>query len=386
MNNPLTHGSFKLKSKPFPLSIVVCMIIAVLVSACQPATGPSTMPAGAMSVKTLPATQVPPATAESTRVPPKLPDGLQSAQLNPLDAPRAYIKDACRYLRARWDARNAVPGTVVMIVMLNSINKGIVPESSDAITVRDFARMMEELHKQQFQAIDTGQLAGFLEDNAMIPPRSVVLLQDGRRFAENFNKHFRPYWEMWNWPVVNAWEALADTTETLWDENVALENEGWVDHQVYGFPVTSDIDNFSDQNLMIEFQKPRTAFRERFEKDPIAIVWPGGFGIHSAQIARQTGYRLGFTHNARGPVMFNWVPLADKTDNLRPSYTPEAAVNDPLMTLPRYWPYQVHDALDSVRVIGNEAAAYAEQNKAVELEYYDIVCAPTYGAIPGLAP
>jgi hypothetical protein len=26
--------------------------------------------------------------------------------------------------------------------------------------------------------------------------------------------------------------------------------------------------------------------------------------------------------------------------------------------------------------------AYAEQNKEVELEYYDIVCAPTYGPIP----
>jgi len=37
--------------------------------------------------------------------------------------------------------------------------------------------------------------------------------------------------------------------------------------------------------------------------------------------------------------------------------------------------------LDAIRVMGNEAAAYTEQNKAVELEYYDIVCAPTYGPI-----
>jgi hypothetical protein len=41
---------------------------------------------------------------------------------------------------------------------------------------------------------------------------------------------------------------------------------------------------------------------------------------------------------------------------------------------------------DTVRIMGNEAAAYAEQNKAVELEYYDIVCAPTLGPIPALAP
>jgi hypothetical protein len=43
----------------------------------------------------------------------------------------------------------------------------------------------------------------------------------------------------------------------------------------------------------------------------------------------------------------------------------------------------VVESLDRVRLTGKEAAAYAEQNKKVELEYYDIVCAPTYGPIPG---
>jgi hypothetical protein len=52
------------------------------------------------------------------------------------------------------------------------------------------------------------------------------------------------------------------------------------------------------------------------------------------------------------------------------------------MTLPRYWPSQVIPILDQTRNTGQEAAAYAEQNKAVELEYYDIVCSPTYGPIP----
>jgi hypothetical protein len=35
-----------------------------------------------------------------------------------------------------------------------------------------------------------------------------------------------------------------------------------------------------------------------------------------------------------------------------------------------------------VRNIGQEAAAYAEQNKTAELEYYDIMCAPTLGTLP----
>jgi hypothetical protein len=34
-----------------------------------------------------------------------------------------------------------------------------------------------------------------------------------------------------------------------------------------------------------------------------------------------------------------------------------------------------------VRNISDEAVAYAEKNKAIELEYYDIVCAPTYGTL-----
>ncbi len=52
------------------------------------------------------------------------------------------------------------------------------------------------------------------------------------------------------------------------------------------------------------------------------------------------------------------------------------------MTLPRYWDTDVRSHLDDIRTIGKDAAAYAEQNKATELEYYDIMCAPTLGPIP----
>jgi hypothetical protein len=87
-------------------------------------------------------------------------------------------------------------------------------------------------------------------------------------------------------------------------------------------------------------------------------------------------YHLGFTPNARGPLMFNWIPLADDFDPERPAFVPEGGIGDPLMTLPRYWPYQVYKVLDSVRVTGKQAAAYAEQNREIELEYYDIMCTP----------
>ena len=211
----------------------------------------------------------------------------------------------------------------------------------------------------------------------------MVLIQDNRRYADNFNKHFRSYWDIWGWPVVNAWDNGAASTDTLWNENIALEQEGWVDHQVYGPPVDPNTaDNLSDNYFMLELQKQITTFQAHFNKSPTAIVWPNGFATRPVQIARQLGYRLGFTENARGPVMFNWVPLAENVDNMRPSYPPEGSVNDPLMTLPRYTPFQVHDALDTVRVVGQDAADYANQNKAAEMEYYDIVCAPTDGPIP----
>jgi hypothetical protein len=52
------------------------------------------------------------------------------------------------------------------------------------------------------------------------------------------------------------------------------------------------------------------------------------------------------------------------------------------MTLPRYWDTDARAHLDTLRVFGNQALAYEQQNKATELEYYDIMCAPKYGPMP----
>ncbi len=85
--------------------------------------------------------------------------------------------------------------------------------------------------------------------------------------------------------------------------------------------------------------------------------------------------------------MFNWVPLADVKDPQRPSWSPpgsipEGTVHDPLMVLPRYWDTDAIRHLSAVMQIGQDAAAYAQANKAAELEYYDILCAPIDGKIP----
>ena len=368
--------------RPALLSILI--LATFILAACKPAQTPTSMP---QADPTRPPTRTPVPTATIVRTPPVLPEIFQSTQLNPIDTPRTYIRDSCQYLKDKWDANHAKPGTTVMVILFQSITKRKV-ESSDGITVENFDILMTNLKEQGFEAINTQQLADFLYHNENIPWRSVLLIQDGRHRADNFNGNFRTYWQNWSWPVVNAWTSLPSTSDALWQENIALEKEGWVDHQAYG--VTIDVglsDKSSDESLQKELKGSITAFEKNFDKKPIAFIWPiGSFGKRPVEAARELGYQLGFTMNTRGPVMYNWVPLADIEELDRPSYSPEGKINDPLMTLPRYLASQALRNIDKVRVIGEEAAAFAEQNKQTELEYYDIVCAPQFGSIPAVAP
>lgn len=326
-------------------------------------------------------TPLPPATA--IRTPPALPTTFAANQLNPLDTPHTYIEDTCQYLHDKWDPENAAPGTVVMVIMFHGITQEKATRVHD-ISKQDFKQLMNDLKEQGFEAINATQLADFLDHNAKIPARSVVLIVDDRHRAESFNEHFRPYYEQWGWQVLNGWISAFGAEDAFLQENVALANEGWVDYQSHGFIHNENMtDSSTDEFLKQELQGSKENLQTHFHKTPLAIIWPGGnFGVRPVQAARQYGYRVGFTINPRGPVMYNWVPLADQKDPARPIYLEEGYVKDPRLVLPRYWPYQVQANLDLVRTIGNEAAAYAEQNKATELEYYDIMCAPTYGAIP----
>lgn len=331
------------------------------------------------------ATQTPPVVPTAIRTPPALPAAFTSPALNPLDTPHSYIQDSCQYLHDKWASTNSPPGTIALVIMFHSIEKG-VESASDPKNIGggDFRRLMNALHDMGFQAIDAGQLADFLDRNALIPQRSVVLIQDDRHSASNYTDWFLPYWEQWQWPVINGWINALGGADPVLAENVVLAQEGWVDHQAHG--VVHNIpmsDSSTDEYLTGELQGSITNMQEHFGKTPIAIIWPGGgFGLRPVQFARKLGYRLGFTVNPRGPIMYNWIPLADQIDPGRPISIPEGPVNDPRMVLPRYWPTQVLGNLDAIRVTSEQAAGYAEQNKATELEYYDIVCASSLGPIP----
>lgn len=320
------------------------------------------------------------------RTPPALPGVFSSSILNPLDTPRTYQTDSCAFLKAKWTPGNAAPGTVLMTIMFHGIAKGDVSPGTNGVyhdmSMSDFKRLMKDLKDQGFEAITMQQAADFLYTNSYIPPRSVLLIVDDRKYRESFDNTFREYYQNWGWKVVNSYITL-DERPDLWAENAALESEGWVDHQAHGYVHNINITTDSSEAfIQQEMGKPFEMFARYFNKTPIAYIWPGGsFTPRAAQIGRELGYKLGFTVNPRGPVMFNWVPLAENADPMRPSFLPEGETADPLMTLPRYWSPDARNHLDEVRQIGQQAAAYAEANRAVELDYYNIVCAPSYGEL-----
>ncbi len=65
------------------------------------------------------------------------------------------------------------------------VAEDIVP-TADQITESGFREMIGALMNKEFEAITTVQLADFLENNAKIPPRSVLLIADDRHHKPVF--------------------------------------------------------------------------------------------------------------------------------------------------------------------------------------------------------
>ena len=66
-------------------------------------------------------------------------------------------------------------------------------------------------------------------------------------------------------------------------------------------------------------KKYTDGLEELYNKAPIAITGPVEPGENFIQTAHNQGLRLGFIANTRGPVMYNWIPLATmQTQNGHP--------------------------------------------------------------------
>ena len=383
-------------SLSFRFVLLTVGLLTILLNACQP-QAPTVNPDAAMTQAvqtafaaiqrtkvTATPTKTPLPTPTILQTPPALPAQFTTTALNALDTPHTYINDSCQYLKAKWTSTNAVPGTIVVTIMFHSITKGTVTDPSQ-ISVHDFSQLMNSLHSQNFTAINMQQMMDFMYNNAKIPQRSALLIQDDRKTAQNFTDHFLPYYNQWKWQVTNGWISAFGGTDPVLAENVALSQKGWISYQAHGatsphIPIDS---SWTDDMIMHDLQGSMNVITQYFGKAPIAYIWPGGgFNPHAVQLARQVGYKLGFTINPRGPVMFNWVPLGDQVDPQRPLLIAEGPASDPLMTLPRIWDTDAQAHLGTFTAIGDATAAYAHQNKAVEMQYYNIVCAAKDGPIP----
>ncbi|HEX2981196.1 MAG TPA: hypothetical protein VHO48_13085, partial [Anaerolineaceae bacterium] len=149
-------------------------------------------------------TPVPP-TATPVRTPPALPAVFTTGLLNSKDIPHTYIEDSCQFLKNRWDPSKSEPGTVVMPIMFHSIIKGEVVKDNQ-INAETMRQLMHDLLDQGFETITAAQLADFMETNAKIPKRSMILIVDDRHYAEYFYDHFVPFLsQKAGSTVTNAW-------------------------------------------------------------------------------------------------------------------------------------------------------------------------------------
>jgi hypothetical protein len=307
------------------------------------------------------ATIIPSATATPGALP------VFQTRLQPDVTAVGYIDNPCLVLAARWSPQNSPPGTIVVPVMIHSIAKpGSTITDSSTISEEYFLRFIEHAHQLGFETITTAQLVDFLQKNAKIPARSMMLIVDDRKRAEFFDTYFVPYIKKYNWTVTNAWIANPDTPAYLWKENEQFAPSGVVDFQAHGVVHNVPIDDsVTKEYVHQEIFGPIQPMIEHFGKRPIAFIWPRGlFTTYAVQVARQAGYQAGFTTLPRGPLFFNWIPLG----------ADERKAQDPLMVLPRYWDTTAIAALDDAVKVSQAAQAFYDQEKQEDLRYYQQYC------------
>ncbi len=285
-----------------------------------------------------------------------------------------YIVDECQYLAKRWDPKNALPGTIVAPIMFHSIRPGNEEINDPSFINADtFFQIMELAEFFGFETISSEELIGFLYRNERIPQRSMILILDDRRpgTAEDY---FLPVMEENDWISTLAW-LVGDTDRRtgLWDWIERLNDTGYFDIQSHGFNHIYLNEDMSKEEVTEEITALIPIFEERFGYRPLVYIWPGGnYTEEGIRIARNAGYKLGFTVHSRGPIQFNWIPQGEK----------ELSFGDPLMTLPRFWSSAAVFNLDQAVKISDSAIEHSVQNYPEEADWYSANCAGELPAFP----
>jgi peptidoglycan/xylan/chitin deacetylase (PgdA/CDA1 family) len=241
---------------------------------------------------------------------------------------------------------------------------------ADNVTVStDYFRATVDLARSLgFETITTSELIAFLTDNARIPLRSMVLIVDDRRPGV-VAEVVLPVADDFDWTVTLGW-IIGDTGPSLWSTMERLAKGGRLDVQSHGLNHRYIVEGMPEDEMRQEIAGAIPILEEHFGTRPQAFIWPGGnFTPRSVEIAREEGYRLGFTAFSRGPLLFDWVPLGEE----------EQAAGDPLMVLPRAWSTSATVNLQDAADIGGQAASFAEENRQAEATWYAQTCG---GSLP----
>jgi peptidoglycan/xylan/chitin deacetylase (PgdA/CDA1 family) len=281
--------------------------------------------------------------------------------------PQAYVPDVCQYLRERWDPARSVPGTVVVAIMFHSVQDGNAYRPGDTfIPVEELRRTVRVAQRLGFQTITATQLADFLEHNARIPSRSMIWVVDDRR-PDDVEKYYLPVARENEWTITLGW-IIGDTDHRrgLWQRMEEMNATGHLDVQSHGYAHHYIVTGTTEEVIRAELFDPIPILEQHFGQKPIAFVWPGGnFTPEAVDTAREADYRLGFTAFSRGPLMYNWIPLGER----------EQEVDDPLMVLPRLWARPgLAEHLSTAAEIGEAAAVQALEHYPLEAAYYRAVC------------
>jgi peptidoglycan/xylan/chitin deacetylase (PgdA/CDA1 family) len=330
---------------------------------------PSVTPAATQTKRPM-QTLTPTTTFTPTSTPPPLPI-FSSRLIRPGNSPTETITDTCTYLQMRWSPFGSPPGTVVIPIMFHGIRENGKPVSDNVtISEEQFQTFVQYAEYLGFQTITSEQLVQFLEHNERIPERSMMMIIDDRR-PGTVETYFLPVLEKNNWGATLGW-IIGDTDEALWKRMEELAATGLLDVQSHGYLHRYILPEMSEAEVREEITASIPILENHFGKRPIALIWPGGnFTSLAVQVAREAGFRLGFSSSSRGPVMFNWIPLGEE----------EQAIHDPLMVLPRGWSTALGVNLDWAAQIGDQARQYAVENYPQEAEYYRTYCG---GELPPL--
>jgi hypothetical protein len=303
--------------------------------------------------------------------------------------PQEYVADQCTYLRNRWDPALSSPGTIVVPVMYHGVGGSNSKDNNTPLA--DFKATIQFAQQMGYTTITMREFLAFLETNARIPPRSMVWIIDDRTIGTVENYFISPEYTPSAWTFSSAWP-IADTKDDLWKRVKAAHDTGRLEVQAHGYlhnyPLVDGWLNFPPENKLVsppqiltteqfldlEIVKPISIIKEKIGEAPTVFVWPGGgFSKRAVAAVRQAGYRAGFTAVARGPVMFNWVPLGKD----------EIAMKDPVMVLPRHWgaPGLVHQLQESA-LMGEEALSFARKNFPQEAAYFRAMCGAELPTLP----